>query len=134
MQPITKKSRCFLVYALAPDGTSAREANRIFNEFIGDRTLPLAIFHDHFIGEKGGVAIFFVESPEDQERLRTSERLAGWRVEIRPLIFSRSPAAFDEQIAFTLNAYRDNDWELLQRENRPNYGDPRREAETAMED
>ena len=55
-------------------------------------------------------------------------------MEIRPLIFSRNPAAFDEQIAFTLSAYRGEDWERLQREERPTYGDPRREAETAEEE
>ena len=64
----------------------------------------------------------------------------GWRLSTRleggihPLIFSRSPAAFDEQIAFTLRAYWGGDWELLQKEERPSYGDPRLEAETAVED
>jgi hypothetical protein len=43
-------------------------------------------------------------------------------------------AAFDEQTAFTLRAYREVDWEALQKEKRPSYGrDPAREAETAQE-
>jgi hypothetical protein len=42
--------------------------------------------------------------------------------------------AFDEQIAFTLKAYRGIDWEGLQKEQRPSYGRPSREAETAQED
>jgi hypothetical protein len=122
------------VYALAPQDLSASEANRIFNEFIGDLSLPLAVFQDHFIGEKGGVAVFFLDNPEDHADLSNSAWLDGWRVEVRPLIFSRSPAAFDEQIAFTLNAYRNSNWEKLQREQRPQYGDPRKEAETASEE
>jgi hypothetical protein len=45
--------------------------------------------------------------------------LAGWQVEIQPLIFSHSPSAFDAQIAFTLKAYCGVDWETLQEEARP---------------
>lgn len=33
-----------------------------------------------------------------------------------------------------LRAYRGRDWEALQTEARPTYGDPRREAETAAEE
>jgi hypothetical protein len=55
-------------------------------------------------------------------------------VDIQPLIFSHSPSAFDEQIAFTLQAYRGVDWELLQKDKRPAYGNPSREAETAQEE
>jgi len=50
------------------------------------------------------------------------------------LIFSFSPAAFDEQIAFPLKAYRGVDWGRLQKEQRPSYGNPGIEAETAEED
>jgi hypothetical protein len=60
--------------------------------------------------------------------------LEGWHVEYRPMVFSHSPAAFDEQVAFTLKAYRDTNWERLQQEKRPSYGDPAREAETAAEE
>jgi hypothetical protein len=38
------KPRCFLLYALAPDGLPAAEANRVLNEFIADRGLPLALY------------------------------------------------------------------------------------------
>jgi hypothetical protein len=130
----TRNPRCFLIYALAPEGTAAVDANRVFNDFIGNEDLPLAIYHDHFIGYAGGLAIFYVKTPEERDFLLDSNFLPGWRVEIHPLIFSRSPAAFDEQIAFTLRAYRGRDWELLQKEERPSYGDPRLEAETAVED
>lgn len=53
---------------------------------------------------------------------------------MRPLVFSDSPSAFDEQIAFTLAQYRGLDWEALRREDRPIYGDHRHEADTAQED
>lgn len=113
---------------------SAAQANRVFNEFIADRRLPLAIFHDHFIGRPGGVAIFYVEDPGPRDALLDEKRLAGWRTEIHPMIYSFSPSAFDEQIAFTLEQYRGQDWDELRREARPSYGNPAREAETAQEE
>ena len=130
----TKKPRCYLIYALAPETLSAAEVNRTFNAFVADTSLPLALYHDHFIGERGGVALFYVASPEEQEVLFSSPHLRGWNVDFRPLIFSFSPGAFDEQIAFTLKQYRNEKWETLRREKRPAYGDPRKEAETAVED
>ena len=129
-----KKPRCFLVYALAPENLPASKANRIFNEFIAEPGLPLALYHDHFIGQPGGVAIFFVENSQERDALLEQEFLVGWQVEIQPLIFSFSPAALDEQIAFTLKAYRGVDWERLQKVQRPSYGNPGIEAETAKED
>lgn len=128
-----KQPRCFVVYALAPETVSAAEANRAFNAFLADRSLPLAVYHDHFIGEPGGMAIFFADSDEERHALASAEDLHGWRIEVRPLIYSRSPAAFDEQIAFTLRAYRGQSWNRLRRENRPVYGNPQAEAETARE-
>lgn len=129
-----QKPRCFLVYALALENMPAAEANRIFNEFIGDQNLPLVVYHDHFIGQPGGVAIFYVDTSEARDALLDQKHLEGWRVDIQPLVFSYSPSAFDEQTAFTLKAYRGLSWEDLQKEKRPSYGDPRREAETAEED
>ena len=129
-----QKPRCFLLYALAPEEVRAAEANRILNSFIADPALPLAIFHDHFIGEPGGMIIFYVETAEERDALLTQKYLAGWQVDIQPLIFSHGPSAFDEQIAFTLKAYRGVDWELLQKDKRPAYGNPSREAETAQEE
>lgn len=129
-----RKPRCFLVYALAPQDLSPAQANAQFNDFVADPSLPLVLFHDHFIGAPGGVAIFFVETAQGRESLTQSEKLSDWHVEIRPLIFSYSPAAFDEQTAYTLRAYRGQDWETLQQKKRPSYGNPAREAETALED
>ena len=128
------KPRCFLLYAIAPSGLPASEANRILNAFIGDPTLPLAIFHDHFIGQAGGLVLFYVETTAERDALLAQTYLEDWNVEIQPLIFSHSPSAFDEQIAFTLRAYRGVNWETLQKEQRPSFGNPSREAETAQED
>ena len=128
-----QKPRCFLLYALAPSGMPAAEANRVLNAFIGDLALPLAIFHDHFIGQPGGIVIFYVETAQERDALLNQKHLVGWHVEIQPLIFSHSPAALDAQIAFTLRAYRGLNWEALQQEKRPAYGDPNHEAETAEE-
>lgn len=128
-----QKPRCFLLYALAPGHLPAAEANRLLNAFIGDPALPLAIFHDHFIGQPGGFVIFYVETPAERDALLAQKYLDGWRVEIQPLIFSHSPSAFDAQTAFTLRAYRGLDWETLRRDKRPAYGNPNREAETAEE-
>ncbi len=130
----TVNPRCFLVYALAPEGMPATEANRAFNQFVGNRKLPLAVYHDHFIGDPGGVAIFFVENLQQRDLLLDGDHLPGWSVSMNPLIFSHNPAAFDEQIVFTLKAYRDQDWEKLKKVARPVFGDPRKEAETAIED
>ncbi len=129
-----QKPRCFLVYALAPEELPAHEANLVFNDFIGDKSLPLAIYHDHFIGEPGGLAIFYVEDQKQRDALLAQNHLKGWHVEYQPLIFSFSPSAFDEQIAFTLKAYRDTDWSILQKDKRPSYGNPAHEAETAQEE
>lgn len=129
-----KKPRCFLVYAHAPKGMLPSAVNRVFNEFVSDHSLPLVIFHDHFIGNPGGVAIFYCENGEDRETLHSSKHLEGWEVDIRPLIFSYSPAAFDEQIDYTLRAYREVNWSDLRNDKRPSYGDPRKEAETASEE
>ena len=132
--PHIKKPRCFLVYAHAPEEMLPSEVNRLFNEFVGNRSLPLVIFHDHFIGKHGGIAVFYCETTEEWEALYNPQHLEGWNVDIRPLIFSYSPAAFDEQIGYTLRAYRDEDWDTLKNNKRPSYGNPILEAETASEE
>jgi hypothetical protein len=130
-----KKPRCFLVYAHAPKGLIPSEVNRIFNEFIADKNLPLVLFHDHFIGNPGGVAVFYCETPEERELLLNNTHLPDWEIDFRPLIFSYSPSSFDEQISYTLQAYRGIDWQTLRNESRPSYGNnPRLEAETAEEE
>lgn len=129
-----RRPRCFLVYALAPAGIAPAEANRLFNAYVAEESRGLSVYHDHFIGEPGGIAVFFVETAEQRAALTDLGPLEGWRVDVRPLIYAYSPAAFDEQTAYTLRAYRQADWERLRLEKRPQYGDPGKEAETAQED
>jgi hypothetical protein len=102
------RPRCWLLYALAPEGMPAAEVNRRFNAHIGDRRLPLVLYHDHFIGQPGGLAIFYAETEAERQALHLTAAtpLAGWRVEVRPMVYSHSPAAFDAQTAFTLRAHR----------------------------
>lgn len=127
------RPRCVLVSALAPEGMSAADANSCFNDYVADLSLPLVLFHDHFLGDRGGVALFFVTSPAERDALLSSPQLRGWRVEHRPLIYSFNPAAFDEQIAYTLKSYRSTNWEKLQLERRPSYTNTGQEANSGEE-
>lgn len=130
-----RKPRCYMLYALAPQTVSPGNANQTINKICADGQLPLALYHDHFIGQAGGMVMFYAETAEERESLQTrlDTYLAEWDYQLHPLIFSHNPAAFDEQIAYTLNAYRNQDWEALQKAKRPAYGNPRDEAETAQE-
>jgi len=80
----TKRSRCYLVYALAPPGIKASEANRTINEMIGDNELPLALWHDHFLAGPGGCIIFFVENESEQQALFNNRYITDWEVDYRP--------------------------------------------------
>lgn len=131
-----RRPRCYLLYATAPEGTRLGVANDAINALTGDESTPLAIFHDHFLDVPGGIVIFHVESGVEVDALDSgiARHLKGWCVETRPLIFSRNPAALDEQIAYTLARYRNADWNALKEEKRPSYSDPSREARTGIED
>lgn len=130
-----RKPRCYLLYAIAPKHISPSNANQIINQICSSNELPLAVYHDHFIGQAGGVVVFFAETDAEREALQHNldTYLDGWHYDLHPLIFSYSPAAFDEQIAYTLSAYGNQNWETLQKDKRPAYGNPREEAETAQE-
>jgi hypothetical protein len=97
---------CFLVYALAPARTTAREANDGLNEHVADRQRGLAVWHDHFVGAHGGAAVLEVRSDEEQALLDDPGPLAGWQVSVHPLTFSLSAVGFAAQISFTLERYR----------------------------
>jgi len=131
-----KRPRCYILWATAPDGTTMRAANDCINDLVGDRSLPLAVFHDHFLDRAGGIVVFQIEDAGQARTLGEgiSRHLSGWQVETRPLIFSHSASAFDEQIAYTLRTYRNEDWSQLRTISRPRYGDPSREAQTGIED
>jgi hypothetical protein len=99
------KERCYLVYALAPDGVSAREANERLNEYVGDRTRGIPAYHDHFIGRHGGVAVFHVRGEEEEARLQDPGPLSGWQLDVHPLTFSLTAVGLAAQVDFTLEAY-----------------------------
>lgn len=99
--------RCVLVYALAPEGTTAREANDRLNEYVAERSRGLAVWHDHFVGVHGGAIVLDVRSEEERALLDEPGPLAGWQLSVHPLTFSLSAVGFAAQTAFTLERYRD---------------------------
>jgi hypothetical protein len=100
------RSRCYLVYALAPEGMSARDANELLNEYIGENGRGLIVSHDHFIGRPhGGFAVFEVRSEEEESRLAEPGPLEGWKLTTRPLTFSLTAVGFVAQADFTLRNY-----------------------------
>jgi hypothetical protein len=101
-----RRSRCFLVYAIAPEGMSARDANALLNEYIGENGRGLIVSHDHFIGKPhGGFAVFEVGNDEEEARLATPGPLEGWELTTRPLTFSLTAVGFVAQADFTLRNY-----------------------------
>ncbi len=68
--------RCFLVYALAPAGVTAEEANLLLNQYVADPARGLSIYHDHLLGANGGVAVFFAETEAQREALQRERRPA----------------------------------------------------------
>jgi hypothetical protein len=105
--------RCFLVYALAPAKTTAREANDRLNDYVADARRGLAVWHDHFIGAHGGAVVLDVHSDEEEALLDDPGPLAGWRLSVHPLTFSLSAVGFSAQTSFTLEQYRDVSLEEL---------------------
>jgi hypothetical protein len=99
--------RCVLVHALAPDGTTARQANDSLNEYVADRRRGLAVWHDHFVGVHGGAVVLDVRSDEERALLDDPGPLADWRLSVHPLTFSLSAVGFAAQTSFTLEQYRD---------------------------
>jgi hypothetical protein len=102
--------RCFLVYALAPAATTAREANDRLNEYVAERRRGLAVWHDHFgggHGGHGGAVVLDVRSEVERTLLDDPGPLAGWGLAVHPLTFSLSAVGFAAQTSFTLERYRD---------------------------
>ena len=130
-----RKPRCYLLYALAPSDISPSVANQTLNQMCADKQLPLTLYHDHFIGQAGGMILFYAKTSSEREALHNNLEpyLKGWEYNLHPLIYSYSPGAFDEQIAYTLHAYRQCSWEQLRQDKRPTYGNLNEEAETAQE-
>ena len=98
--------RCFLVHALAPAGTTAREANDQLNAYVADSRRGLSAWHDHFIGAHGGAVVLDVRSEQESALLNDPGPLAGWDMTVHPLTFSLSSVGFAAQTSFTLERYR----------------------------
>lgn len=100
------KQRCYLVYAVAPDGVTARQANDLLNEYIGDRRRGFVIFHDHFTGKPhGGFAVLDVRDAQAYELLEDHGPLEGWDLAVHALTFSLAATGFAAQMALTAEAY-----------------------------
>lgn len=94
------------MYALAPEAVTAREANDLLNEYIGDRRRGIIVFHDHFTGRPhGGVAVWDVRSDEEAALLDDPGPLAGWTLTTHPLTFSLTANGFAAQTSLTLESY-----------------------------
>ena len=100
------RSRCVLVYAVAPEGMAASEANDLLNSFIGESGRGLIVTHDHFIGSPhGGFAVFEVTTEAEEAKLADPGPLEGWQITSRPLTFSLTAVGFVAQANFTLRNY-----------------------------
>ena len=93
------KQRCYVVYAVAPDGVTARQANELLNEYVADRRRGFVVFHDHFTGKPhGGFAVFDVRDREAFDLLEDHGPLQGWEVAVHALTFSMAATGFAAQI------------------------------------
>jgi hypothetical protein len=115
--------RCWLVYAIAPDGMNARFANDALNEYISDSRRGIPVVHDHFTGKPhGGFAVVFPRDDEELAMLDDPGPLEGWEIHRHPLVFALTPVGFDAQLGFTLEQYGATNLDVL-REAEPT--DPR---------
>jgi len=98
--------RCYLVYALAPQDVSARQANELLNEYISDRQRGIVVFHDHFTGAPhGGLAVFDVPDEEARALLEDPGPLEGWDLRVHGLTFSLAATGFAAQMKMTAKEY-----------------------------
>ena len=114
------RSRCFLVYALAPEGMSASEANDLLNDYIGEPGRGLIVSHDHFTGRPhGGFAVWEVQTEEEEARLADPGALEGWQLTSHALTFSLTAVGFVAQADFTLRNYGGTSLAELERAEEP---------------
>lgn len=98
--------RCYLVHAVAPAGTPAREANDRLNEYIEEGRRGLAVFHDHFTGKPhGGLAVIEVSTPDEEAAMADLGPLDGWDVGVHALTFSLTALGFLAQTELTIEGY-----------------------------
>ena len=100
------KPKCYAFVGYPPRGTSLRDADVAFNNFISDRANGLVLYHDHFVDEPGAVALFFVEKGDELERLERHDSLKDWTAKAHPLTFTEKPTEFLYQTDFTMGVYR----------------------------
>jgi hypothetical protein len=100
------RGRCHLVYALAPERVTAREANDLLNEYVSDPNRGLAVFHDHFATKPhGGVAVWQVEDERQEALLADPGPLAGWTLSSHPLVYALTATGFSALVDFSLERY-----------------------------
>src|SRR5918992_777807 len=100
------RQRCYLVYAVAPEQVTARQANELLNEYVADRRRGFVVFHDHFTGKPhGGFAVFDVRDQEAFELLDDHGPLEGWDVAVHSLTFSMAATGFAAQMHLTAEGY-----------------------------
>jgi hypothetical protein len=113
------KQRCYLVYALAPEGVTARRANDRLNEYVSDGRRGFVIFHDHFTGKPhGGFAVFDVRTQEAYDLLGDPGPLEGWNLATHALTFSLAATGFAAQMELTAEGYGGKALAELRREER----------------
>jgi hypothetical protein len=112
--------RCYFVYAVAPPGVSAREANTALNDYIADPRRGIPVVHDHFIGRPhGGFVVVYPRTEDELALLEEHGPLEGWQLSARPLTFALTPVGFAAQVDFTLENYGGTNLESLRAEERP---------------
>ena len=100
------RQRCYLVYAVAPDGVTASQANDRLNEYISDRRRGFVVFHDHFTGKPhGGFAVLDVRTAQAYELLEDHGPLEGWDLAVHALTFSLAATGFAAQMELTAEGY-----------------------------
>ena len=115
--------RCVLVYAVAPDALTAREANDALNRYVEDARRGVPVFHDHFTGKPhGGFAVLYVTSEEEDGLLGDPGPLAGWELAAHQLVYSLTPVGFAALLEFSLRVYGKTSLEELRAAEEP---DPR---------
>jgi hypothetical protein len=115
------KRRCFVAFALAPEGLTAVSAYAQLSEFVADPSHGLPVFHDHFSRKPhGGIAVIFPRNESECARLDELGLLVDWEVSISPLAFALTPIGFAAQTSFTLDWYGHVSLEELATSEKPN--------------
>ncbi|WP_043933818.1 hypothetical protein [Bacillus sp. EB01] len=105
------KTRCYLVYGIAPAGINAKEVNYALNQWIKNKAFGKIIYHEHFANKPlGGIAVFEVNSKDELEFLKKEPSdqnsfLFGWNLSYHPMTHSTNTNRFVYQIQYTMSSY-----------------------------